>query len=104
MLDLSAEHLAEVRRLVAQHLPDAQVWAFGSRVSAKASAGSDLDLVVLSSDGRPLSLVRLREAFRESNLPFIVELLDWATIPEHFREEILRSYFVVQQFRNVKSE
>ena len=85
-----------MRRLLHYHLPGAQVWAFGSRITAEASAGSDLDLVVRSPDGEALSLGRLRAAFRESDLPFTVELLDWATIPEHFREEILRNYVVVQ--------
>lgn len=96
MIDISPKHLAEVRKILHQHLPCAQVWAFGSRVTADASEGSDLDLVVHSPDGGALPLGRLREAFRDSNLPFTVELLDWATIPEHFRSEILKNYVVVQ--------
>ena len=96
MIDISPKYLDEVRRILHQHLPCAQVWAFGSRVTAEASDGSDLDLAVHSPDGRALPLGRLREAFRDSNLPFTVELLDWATIPEHFRQEILKNYVVVQ--------
>ena len=96
VIDILPKHLDEVRKILHQHLPYAQVWAFGSRVTAGASEGSDLDLVVQSPDGEALSLGRVREAFRDSNLPFTVELLDWATIPEHFRHEILKSYVVVQ--------
>ncbi len=97
MIDLAPHYLAEVRRLLAEYLPNAQVWAFGSRVSATAAEGSDLDLVVRSPDGSASSLTGLREAFRESSLPFTVELLDWATIPEHFRKEVLRNYCVIRE-------
>lgn len=97
MIDLAPRHFEEVRRLLAEHLPDAEVWAFGSRVSATAAEGSDLDLVVRSLDGSATPLAGLREAFCESSLPFAVELLDWATIPEQFREEILRNYCVLQE-------
>lgn len=95
MIDISPKHLEEVRKILRQQLPHARVWAFGSRVTAKASEGSDLDLVVHSPDDEALPLGRAREAFRDSNLPFTVELLDWATIPEHFRHEILKNYVVI---------
>lgn len=96
MIDISPKHLEEVRKILHQHLPRVQVWAFGSRVTAEAAEGSDLDLVVHSPDGEALPLGRVREAFRDSNLPFTVELLDWATIPERFRREIFKNYEVVQ--------
>lgn len=53
-------------------------------------------MVVHSPGGEAIPLGELREAFRDSKLPFTVELLDWATIPEHFRSEILKKYEVVQ--------
>ena len=36
------------------------------------------------------NLSELREALSESNLPILVDLLDWARIPESFRREIVR--------------
>ncbi len=45
-LVLSARHLAELRALLDRHVPDAVVWAFGSRVTGGAHEGSDLDLLV----------------------------------------------------------
>ena len=35
-LALSARHLAELRALLERHVPDAEVWAFGSRVTPTA--------------------------------------------------------------------
>lgn len=99
-LDLRPEWLEIVRRLLAVHLPDAEVWAYGSRVSGTAHEGSDLDLVARNPDApdRPQpGLAGLREAFSESDLPILVDILDWARIPESFRQEILRGGIVVVQ-------
>jgi hypothetical protein len=38
-----------------------------------------------------------KEAFVESNIPIIVQLVDWAYIPKSFHEEILAKYAVVQK-------
>jgi predicted nucleotidyltransferase len=79
--------------ILAQYAPDEEVWAYGSRVSGHAHEGSDLDLVIRhpAQLSRPQNnLPRLRAAFIESNLPMLVDILDWARIPEPFRREIQR--------------
>lgn len=43
-LRLAAPHRALLLQLLAQHVPAADVWAYGSRVSGGAHDGSDLDL------------------------------------------------------------
>ncbi len=101
MIDLQQRHLVEVQALLKQFLPPGcEVWAFGSRIGGTATEGSDLDLVVRSSDATDINLAGLKAAFRESNLPFRVELLDWAAIPDHFRREICNKYVVVQAFQS----
>ena len=37
----------------------------------------------------------LREALRESTVPFLVEARDWARLPEEFHGEIERDYVVL---------
>jgi predicted nucleotidyltransferase len=44
-----------VRSLLSRHVPDREVWAFGSRAKATAKPFSDLDLVIL---GEPASSYR----------------------------------------------
>lgn len=67
-------------------------------MNGTAHEGSDLDLVVRNpadlSHPQP-DMSELREAFSESNLPILVDLLDWARIPESFRQEIVRGGKVV---------
>ena len=93
MLDLRPEWLEVVRQLLAVHLPDAEVWAYGSRVQGTSHDASDLDLVVrnpIDLSKRQPDLSQLKEALRDSNLPILVDVLDWALIPESVRAEILR--------------
>jgi uncharacterized protein len=98
MLDLRPEWMNMLRDLIATHLPGVEVLAFGSRVQGTAHDGSDLDLVLRNPDGTALPLMALedfREALSESDLPILVDVLDWARIPESFRKEIERGGFVV---------
>ena len=97
-LDLRPEWLAIIQPILATYLPESEVIAYGSRVTGTAHEGSDLDLVVRNTH-KPLmpthNLGEVRDAFSESNLPILVDILDWAQIPESFREEIERSGVVV---------
>jgi uncharacterized protein len=98
MLDLRPEWLDMLRDLIAAHLPGVEVLAYGSRVQGTAHDGSDLDLVLRNPDGTALPSMTLedfREALSESDLPILVDVLDWARIPESFRKEIERGGFVV---------
>jgi len=89
MIDLRPEQLALVRRLLAEHVPECEVRAFGSRVKGTAKPYSDLDLVVTGTVKLERSrLNRLEEAFEESTLPFRVEVMDWWTLSVAFREAI----------------
>ncbi|HEX3556487.1 MAG TPA: nucleotidyltransferase domain-containing protein [Thermoanaerobaculia bacterium] len=102
-LDLPPDYLADVRHLLASHVPAAEVWAYGSRINGRAHEGSDLDLVVRNPEdlGRPQrDLWELREAFSESEIPILVEVFDWARIPEEFRREIARAHVVIWKGAN----
>lgn len=93
MLDLRPEWLEIVRNLLAAHLPDAEVWAYGSRVQGTSHEGSDLDLVARNPNdlSKPQhDIYSLQEALSQSNLPILVDVLDWACAPESFRDEIVR--------------
>jgi uncharacterized protein len=99
-LDLSDRYLEMVRAILHQHVPDYDVWAYGSRVTGGAFEASDFDLVVrhpVNPHQVCEKLFDLREAFVESNLPIRVDVMDWARIPESFHHEIERGYVVVQR-------
>ncbi|MGO8698846.1 MAG: nucleotidyltransferase family protein [Limisphaerales bacterium] len=94
-LNLKPNHLRLLLEVLERCAPEAEVWAYGSRVNGGAHEGSDLDLVVrnpASLDQPQKQLGLLRDALSESNLPMLVEVLDWARIPESFRREIERQH------------
>ncbi len=96
-IDVLPEHWDIVRRILRRHVPDREVWAFGSRARHQAKPYSDLDLALLG--GRPLDLAvsaALADDFSESDLPWKVDLVDWASTSPSFRQIIERERVVVQ--------
>jgi len=96
-LHVKPRHRAAVGRLLREHLPGVEAWAYGSRASGRSHDGSDLDLALRGPGLREIPAVRLAafdDALRESNVPFLVEARDWARIPERFRREIERNHVV----------
>ena len=102
-IDLRADEHKEVVRLLQHHLPDTEVWAYGSRVKGNARPASDLDLVTFASAGQNEAVSRLREAFDESALPFRVGLFVWDNVPEEFRKNIEETRVVVQEKKHSKN-
>ena len=97
-LHLLPRHRAQIEALLREHLPDVEVWAYGSRVSGDSHDGSDLDLVLRAPglEKVPMDpLCDLWEVLRDSTIPFLVEARDWARLPESFHGEIERDYVVL---------
>ena len=95
-IDLEPRHLKKIRSIFARHLPYKKVWAYGSRVKWTASNTSDLDCVVFGATDSEIA--NAREAFDESDIPFEVQLLNWNTIPDDFKENI---YIVIMVIINI---
>ena len=88
-LDLRPDHWAIVCGVLRRNVPDRKVLAFGSRATWTAKDYSDLDLAILGDEPlSPDATSALAEGFRGSNLPFKVDLVDWARIDETFRDII----------------
>ncbi|MDO4224225.1 MAG: nucleotidyltransferase domain-containing protein [Acinetobacter sp.] len=96
-LAMSERHWQIVQQILQQYLADYDVWAFGSRTKAQHKPYSDLDLVIKSDVVTPLKLqTQLTDAFEQSDLPWRVDILDWASVSEHFQQIILQHYIVIQ--------
>ena len=94
-LHLKPKHRRMLEEILCEHVPDVEVWAYGSRVSGQSHGGSDLDLVLRGPDLEEIpigQLVALEEVLRLSTIPFLVEARDWARLPESFQREIERDY------------
>lgn len=107
LVDLPLQHMQTLLRLLAEHTPQAEVWAFGSRINGTGHEGSDLDIVLRNPTGLKQSTegyFELKEVLQESRLPILIEMHDWAHLPASFHTEISRRYVVLQEPMNEVSE
>ena len=96
-IDVSQEQWDIVRGILKRHLPGTEVWAFGSRAKWSAKAYSDLDLAAITDRPLPLAVsAAIADEFSNSNLPWKVDLVDWAAISEGFQAIVARDKVVVQ--------
>jgi predicted nucleotidyltransferase len=80
-----------------KYVPHTPVWAFGSRVTDDVKPFSDLDLAIISETPlSPDARIGLADDFAESDLPFKVDIIEWATTSAAFRSIIQRRYVVFQ--------
>ncbi len=103
---LAPAHLTLLRQLLRAHVPQAEVWAYGSRVNGDAHEGSDLDLVLRNpADLRApcAGSTALKLALQDSLLPMLVDVHDWAHLPARFQQNIERRYVALQAGASVES-
>ena len=98
-LNLPSRYRCILEALLREHVPNAEVWAYGSRVTGESHDGSDLDLVVRGPELKPLGdgFFGLLDAIEKSNIPILIQAHDWAMPPESFHAEIEREYLVLQE-------
>lgn len=96
-MDIRPDHWAIVQAILRRHVPNREVWAFGSRARLTAKPYSDLDLAIIGDE--PLGLAvsaALSDDFSESDLPWKVDVVDWATTSESFRRIIEKDRVLLQ--------
>lgn len=96
-LDVKIRHKTDIERLIKRHLPGVEVWAYGSRATGGNHDGSDLNLVLRTADLSPVDdggFSALTDALTESSIPFLVEIRDWARLPQSFHGEIEKEHIV----------
>ena len=87
-----------VRDILRKHVPQHEVWAFGSRVKGRVKPYSDLDLAVIVDKPLPIAVrAAMADDFSESDLPWRVDVVDWAATSDSFRKIIEQHKVVLQQ-------
>lgn len=95
---LRNKDLASLRAIFSEIDMSFEIWAYGSRVSGEAHDGSDLDLVMRPQglQKTPIQLfVQIKNKIQQSNIPILVDLFDWARLPETFHRNILAQHEVL---------
>lgn len=91
-IDIRPDHLRIVREVLHRHLPArVKVWVFGSRASWTTKDSSDLDLALDGETEIPRrSLSALEVAFKDSDLPYTVDVVDLKRVGERFRRIVTK--------------
>ena len=97
MIDIDNLQLDLIKRILSEVIPEYNVWAFGSRVNGRPQKFSDLDLALVSNEKIDWRVIeRLKDAFSESDLPIMVDVVDFNSVSENFRKIISEKYSVIQ--------
>ncbi len=95
---LTHQELETVKEILKKHIPNYEVWAFGSRVTGKAKKFSDLDLVIITTKKFDIKILfALNESFSDSNLPFKVDIVEWLPLNDFFHENLKSNHIVIQK-------
>ena len=93
---ISPDQWEIVRAILERHIHGREVWAFGSRAGGTVKPHSDLDLAIIGDSPIPIAVsAALSDDFSESDLPWRVDVVDWATTQESFRRIIEQNKVVV---------
>ena len=85
-MTITEQELKIVRDIIGSIIPECTVKVFGSRHHGTTKKYSDLDLAFVCSDRLGMRrTAQLVDAFSESDLPYRVDVVDYATASQEFR-------------------
>lgn len=103
MIDLDRKHFETVIEILEEKVPDCEVHAFGSRVNGAAHKYSDLDLVLKGHERLDWRRIEsLKDALSESDLPIMVDVIDWHLIDDDFRAIVERGSEILKPRSDLK--
>lgn len=100
-LDVKPEYLEILINIFDNYCPNAEIWAYGSRINGKSHSGSDLDMAVIDFNSKDKSIYELKNLLSESNLPFLTDINLFDTLPDSFKTEIKNNYLKIYPVKNL---
>lgn len=94
-LSIKSEYLQMLLDVFNAYCPKATIWAYGSRLGGDFHDGSDLDLAVIDFRDEKCSLGELKSLLSDSDIPFLVDVVEYSNLPDIFQKEILKNYIEI---------
>jgi len=92
MIQLSVKHQGIVEDVIKAQLTTQKVFVFGSRAKNKARQFSDLDLCIAGEKLSFSQMLKLKDAFTESDLPYFVDILQEQNLSKKMYESIKKDF------------
>jgi predicted nucleotidyltransferase len=97
-LHINATDLDTIIQVFYRELPDAKVYAFGSRVSdAEPHNEADLDLAIMT--GHIISserMIAIERSMAEAGLPFTVDVFDYAKLTSKLKNLVEEKHIAIR--------
>ena len=88
---------AIIQGILEAHIPEREVWAFGSRVKGHVKAYSDLDIAVMGETSLNIATVAdLKQALKDFEFPLKVDLHLGSETVKNFRQLIATNHVVIR--------
>ena len=88
---LSRRDMVAIEVVLRSHSDIQKVVIFGSRAKGNFHPGSDIDLAIMNPHVSWSTLARMQDEFKETNLPYFVDLVDFSTLcHEDLKDHIIR--------------
>lgn len=95
MINLKPKHANKLRKIFEEYCPNAEIWAYGSRVDGDSHDGSDLDLTVIDFYDPQKNIGELKQIFTDSDIPFLIDICEFRQLPPSFQSKIKQKYTVL---------
>ncbi len=102
MINIKQEHINILYEIFNNYCPEAEIWAYGSRVDGDSHSGSDFDLTIKNFNSNDKNLFELKEYIEESNLPFLIDITNFENLPQSFQNEITKKHIKFFPQLNIK--
>ena len=91
-MQLKPNEVQTVKNIILRYCPTAKIILFGSRAKNTAKKYSDVDIAIIDVEKIALTkLTLMKEEFAESNLPYLVDIVDWQRITAEFQQVIQKT-------------
>ena len=87
---LSARDIFTITSIFNKYTSIKEVRLFGSRANGSFKKGSDIDLAVMNNDISEQDIIKIRNEFEESDIPFFVDFINYNTLPESELKEHIK--------------
>ncbi|MCD7878937.1 MAG: nucleotidyltransferase domain-containing protein [Candidatus Gastranaerophilales bacterium] len=88
---LQDEYIKILTDIFDRYCPRAEILIYGSRIKNEAHESSDVDLSVKDFNDSHCNIGELKNKIEESNIPLIIDINDFKTLPDYFQNEILKN-------------
>ena len=89
MIDLDEKYITFIKETIIKYLPDCSIYLFDSRTKGCEKKYSDIDIALNCNNLNENIMLKIKNEFENSTLPYEVDIVDLNNISEVFKGHII---------------